>query len=105
MSLSFDWIRKLLVKAGVFAPVSYVVQRSDGMSWMGPHSHQGLTFTNVEEWICRFDDKRSALAAAKASGVEKWLEEHLDDRVALVRDGIRIVSNDGTIKLVKVPRK
>lgn len=84
------------------AKYSYIVQRSDGMSWVGPDYRHGTTFSNVDQWICRFDDKRSAINAVKSSGIEKWLEDHGDNTIALLADGTRTVTNDGTVKLVRV---
>ena len=104
MSLGFGWLEQLLIKTKLTSPSSYFVQRSDGMSWMGPDYRHGNTFTNVEPWICRLENKESALNAVKSSGIEKWLEDHRDNTIALLTDGTRNVNNDGTVKLVRAPK-
>ena len=99
------WLSQLLSKAPCFSQSTYAVQRSDGMSWVGPDYRHGVTFTNVESWICRFENKQSALAAVQASGLDKWLESNKDDRIALHANGGAItVENDGTVTFVKVPK-
>lgn len=104
MNRRSKWHSQLLKKVKQSSRSSYTVQRSDGMSWVGPEYRHGVTFTNVESWICRFENKRSAMAAVKASGLDKWLESNKNDRIALHLNGGAItVENDGTVTFVKVP--
>ncbi len=85
---------------------SYTVQRSDDMSWVGPEYRHGTTFTNVESWICRFENKRSASAAVKASGITEWLEAHKDNQRAFhLSNGSLTEQNDGTVTFVRVPKE
>jgi hypothetical protein len=99
------WLTRILSRVKLASRSSYTVQRSDGMSWMGSDYRHGTSFTNVERWICRFENKRSALAAVKASGLDKWLESNKDGRIALHANGGAItVENDGTVTFVKVPK-
>ena len=99
------WLSQLVSKVMPTSRSSYTVQRSDGMSWMGSDYRHGTSFTNVERWIRRFENKRSALAAVKASGLDKWLESNKDHRITLHANGGEItVENDGTVTFVKVPQ-
>ena len=99
------WLSQLVSKVMPTSRSSYTVQRSDGMSWMGSDYRHGTSFTNVERWIRRFENKRSALAAVKASGLDKWLESNKDHRITLHANGGEItVENDGTVTFVKVPK-
>jgi hypothetical protein len=94
MNRQHRWLRRLLGSVGLSRQSSFTVQRSDGLSWMGPDYRHGITFTNVELWIYRFENKQSAVAAVKASGIGEWLEANKED--------LRL--NDGTITIVKVPK-
>ena len=99
------WLSQLVSKLMPSSRSSYTVQRSDGMSWMGSNYRHGTSFTNVEQWICRFENKRSAMAAVKTSGLDKWLESNKDHRITLHANGGEItVENDGTVTFVKVPK-
>lgn len=102
MNSYLEGFARTLKHARLSAKYSYIVQRSDGMSWVGPDYRRGITFSNVDRWVCRFDDKRSAINAVKSSGIEKWLEDHRDNTIALLADGTRTMTNDGTVKLVRV---
>ena len=99
-----DELSRFLSTVKLSSRSSYIVQRSDGMGWMGPNYFQGYTFTDFEPRICRFKDKHSASAAVKASGLDKWLESNKNDRIALhVNGGAITVENDGTVTFAKVP--
>ena len=99
------WLTRILGTVKLSFRSSYTVQRSDGMSWVGPDYRHGVTFTNVERWICRFENKRSASAAVKSSGIREWLEAHKDNqRVFHLSNGNLTVQNDGTVTFVKVPK-
>lgn len=92
MNRQHGWLRRLFGAAELSRQSSFTVQRSDGLSWMGPDYRHGITFTNVELWIYRFENEQSALAEVKASGIGDWLEANKED--------LRL--NDGTITIVKV---
>lgn len=105
MNRRSKWLRQFVSKVLPSSRSLYTVQKSDGMSWMGSDYRHGITFTNFEPWICRFQNKRSAAAAVKASGLDKWLETNKNKRIALhVNSDAITVENDGTVIFVKVPK-
>ena len=52
------------------SPARFVVQRDDGMTWAGPYRWQGITFTNVPEYIYYFANAQSAHAAIVGCGLD-----------------------------------
>ena len=46
------------------------MQRDDGMTWAGPYRWQGITFTNVPEYVYYFANAQSAHAAIVGCGLD-----------------------------------
>ena len=66
-------IRQVSLSELLARPVSsarFVVQRDDGMIWAGPYRWQGVTFTNVPEYVYYFANAQSAHAAIVGCGLD-----------------------------------
>jgi hypothetical protein len=53
------------------SPSRFVIERDDGMVWCGPYRWQGVSFTNVPEFIYYFANAQSAHAAIVGSGLDQ----------------------------------
>jgi hypothetical protein len=53
------------------SPSRFVIKRDDGMLWAGPYRWQGVTFTNVPEYIYYFANAQSAHAAIVGCGLDQ----------------------------------
>ena len=74
------WVRRKLhnmrqvslgeLLARTVSPSRFVVERDDGMVWCGPYRWQGVSFTNVPQYIYYFANAQSAHAAIVGCGLD-----------------------------------